>query len=246
MTGKFKTSAATLAIIALTAVPLATGVTLMSATDAGAQANDPGSNGNAGGAGGGNGRGNPPENRGAGNAEASGRGAPGEDETRGRGEIASILGALNAAHASDTALENAAPDSMPGKLQIYKESGGISADDVAEFNELNAQADELGALLDADDDGVIEEGDDAYDASLDYDGDGDLDSDDVSAYEEALADYEDSYEALASLAEDGRLELSAPALEELHSLLGMEPEDIEPETEGETEESSETTDASDS
>jgi hypothetical protein len=89
-----------------------------------------GGNGNAGGgngsgnanAGGGNGSGNA-NGGGSGNA-AHGQGATATDHGGGPSlanshSIASALGALNAAHASSTALANAAPNSQVGKMAAY-------------------------------------------------------------------------------------------------------------------------------
>jgi hypothetical protein len=67
-----------------------------------------GGNGNAGGNGNGNGNG---DGSGSGNSNA---------HPTNNGEVSSSLGALNAAHASTTALANASPKSRTGKIAAYK------------------------------------------------------------------------------------------------------------------------------
>jgi hypothetical protein len=67
----------------------------------------------------------------------------GEDDGTGpgQGSVASSLGALNAAHASTTALNNAAPNSRVGKIAAFKEAGTIANEvDAAEdvVNDPNA------------------------------------------------------------------------------------------------------------
>ncbi len=66
----------------------------------------------------GNGRGNS-GNRGNSEARSTERGSPGNN---GRGHLARELRGLNAAHANPNALANAAPNSMPGKLNVYKQA----------------------------------------------------------------------------------------------------------------------------
>lgn len=44
------------------------------------------------------------------------------NSNNGRGAVASELRGLNAAHANQTALENASPNSMPGKLYVYQQA----------------------------------------------------------------------------------------------------------------------------
>ena len=59
-----------------------------------------------------------------GNGQSNGNGqsqGQGQGESSGRGTIASALGGLNAAHASETALENAAPNSRVGLIAAYNE-----------------------------------------------------------------------------------------------------------------------------
>jgi hypothetical protein len=75
-------------------------------------------------------------NRNAASSESGDAGA------NGRGVLARELRGLNAAHASQTALENASPNSMPGKLYIYQqeqpELRSLEAAAVAELDRLTA------------------------------------------------------------------------------------------------------------
>ena len=146
---------------------------------------------------------------------ANGREAAAErrDTATNRGEIASALGALNAANASQTALENAAPDSMPGRLYAYQQTGGITAAGVAAFND----AQQITALTP---EAVL----DAYDT----DGDGVLSPEEQAAYDTILVDARatieallTAYAALGALSDEGGLQLSADALAELNTLLGL-------------------------
>jgi hypothetical protein len=77
---------------------------------------------------------------------------------RGVGSTASKLGALNAAHASDTALANAAPNSRVGKIAAYKE---------AEIAAKAAEADAAAA------DQVVADAQEAPDSALAANADGD-------------------------------------------------------------------------
>lgn len=75
-------------------------------------------------------------NRNAASSQSGGAGA------NGRGVLARELRGLNAAHASQTALENASPNSMPGKLYIYQQEQpvlrALEAEAVAELDRLTA------------------------------------------------------------------------------------------------------------
>ena len=75
-------------------------------------------NSHAGGTGNGNGGGN---GNGNGNGNASAGAAPNH------GAVASALGALNAAHASATALANASPNSRVGKIAAYQSTAAAAA-----------------------------------------------------------------------------------------------------------------------
>jgi hypothetical protein len=86
--------------------------------------NGGGGNGNGGGNGGGNGNGNAGGiGNGLGNSANADRGlSKGTDddsEPGGHGALASSLGALNAAHASPNALDNASPNSRVGRIATY-------------------------------------------------------------------------------------------------------------------------------
>lgn len=219
MKSNLKKTVAVIAITAMASMPIATGVSLVMAGAAHAKpgnGNGNGGNGN-GGLGNGNGqgrggadaaeRGGPPEGRGQGRANARGAGAAEEDSGRpGRGAMASALGYLNAAHSSPTGRANAAPNSMPGMLHTYEQTGGVTADQIGLLNDLKSKIDgnletglqdlvdqqedleglvsdreDLEALLGGLEEGeAIEEGDDGFDANLDINGDGVLDQDDIT------------------------------------------------------------------
>ena len=149
----------------------------------------------------------------AGSATGRDTAAERRDTGTDRGAIASALGALNAANANQTALENAAPDSMPGRLYAYQQTGGITAAGVAAFNDaqqITALTPE--AVLDA----------------FDIDGDGVLSPEEQAAYDAALAEATatiesllTAYAALGALSDENGLQLSAGALAELNRLLGL-------------------------
>ncbi len=120
-------------------VSTATGAGVMLTADA-AYA-ERGGNGNGNGGGNGNGRGN-----GGGRDSAASNGNNGNGNGRsngnGRGAIASELKGLNATHANQRAMENASPNSVPGKLYAYQvEQQNIEADiEAAEAEERTARA----------------------------------------------------------------------------------------------------------
>lgn len=217
-----KTSVATFALAAFAAVPVATGIMVLSADTAVAQSAQAGGQGKGSGGGQGGGRGN--EDRGGHSkdrgpdAENPGRGAPEADEGRGRGAMASAFGALNAANANQTALENAAPNSMPGKLYTYQQAGGISVDEIAAYSDAQSNLSDLQAALAADDDGIIAADEEGYLDSLDVNGDGQIDDADVTLVQATVDDFQDAYAALADLG-DGALTLTADQLAELNQLL---------------------------
>lgn len=224
MLNLLRQSSAVIAIAGISAAPLSVGFLLVTADTVEAQAAQPGGAGGDRGksgsaaaasddrAGRSGDRGGPPERRGA-----------SLDDPTGYGEIASVLGALNAANASQTGLENASPDSMPGKLYIYQQTGGLSAEGIAAYNDLNSDLTGLEELLTGDADGVIVEGDADYDVALDADGSGVLDADDVADLQDEIDKYDDAYAALAGLS-DGSLSLTSDALDELNRLLGLAPD----------------------
>jgi hypothetical protein len=88
--------------------------------------------------------------------------ANGHDHVAGEnhGSTASELGALNAAHASDTALANASPNSRVGKIATYKEAelaAKAAAADAAALDQavVDVQAALDQATLDAEADGTV-------------------------------------------------------------------------------------------
>lgn len=139
-----------------------------------------------------------------------------------RGALASALGSLNAANANPKALANASPDSMPGKLFIYQQTGGIT---VAQIGAINDARDALGAIDGLDADALL--------ASYDANGDGLIDEVEQAVYEGEVAAAKESYDALiaedgdayaalgALQAEDAALTLSKAALDELNRMLGL-------------------------
>ncbi|WP_410350307.1 hypothetical protein [Yoonia sp.] len=130
----------------------------------------------------------------------------------GRGAIASELRGLNAAHANPRAMENASPDSMPGKLYIYQQAqqeyAGLAdaeADALAEYERLISLTEEEIAV--AFPEGGYEDA--ITDAEIAY---YDAQADAV----DAEADIETSLVTLT----DGQ-DLSDDALAELNRLLGL-------------------------
>lgn len=124
------------ACIALTLSVTTATVLTMSSTSAFAER---GGNGN------GNGRGNSGDrgNNEGRNAERASSG------NNGRGQLARELRGLNAAHANSNALANASPNSMPGKLNIYKQAQEDFADVVAVRDEAYADYQRLVGLSEA-------------------------------------------------------------------------------------------------
>jgi hypothetical protein len=100
-----------------------------------------GGNGNGHAGGNGNGNGNAGGN-GNGNAGVNGN-ASGNTHPDNHGAVASSLGALNAAHASSTALANAAPNSRVGRIATYRNASATAAADEAAAAQ--ADADNLAA-----------------------------------------------------------------------------------------------------
>jgi hypothetical protein len=90
---------------------------------------------------------------GHGNGNANGHD---KEKKENHGSTASKLGALNAAHASDTALANASPNSRVGKIAAYKEAE-LAAKDAANADQavVDAQA-ALDAALALNDDDIAE------------------------------------------------------------------------------------------
>lgn len=223
-----KISVATVALAAFAAVPVATGIMVLPADTAVAQSAHAGGQGkgSAGGRGGGResaARGGPSKDRGPdaenpGRGAPEGRGAPDENEARGRGAMASALGALNAANANPTALENAAPNSMPGKLYTYRQTGGISVDEIVAYSDAQSSLTDVQAAVAADGDGVIQADEEGYLESLDVNGDGQVDDEDATLVRATVDDLQDAYTALSDLG-DGSLTLTADQLAELNQIL---------------------------
>jgi hypothetical protein len=88
--------------------------------------------------------------------------ANGHDKVAGEnhGAEASSLGALNAAHASDTALANASPNSRVGKIAAYKEAelaAKATAEAAAEAEAVNTAGKDAFDAADLNDDGVLDD-----------------------------------------------------------------------------------------
>jgi len=187
---------ATLALAAMAVAPLSAALTVLSVDTAYAGNHTGKSNGN-------------------GRADA---GRPANPGGNGRGAIASELGALNAAHANQQTLENAAPESMPGRLYSYQQTGGITSAEVADYN---AAQTELTRLQDLSQSALV--------AAYDADGDGalsaaelDVYAADIAAANTVIDTYQDAYAALSALRDgNGQMQLTASALAELNALLGL-------------------------
>jgi hypothetical protein len=161
-----------------------------------------------GGNGNGNGRGNRADRGNNGNQGAE-RGSSGNN---GRGQLARELGSLNAAHANPNALANASPNSMPGKLNVYKQAQETFAEVLADQDEAYAAYQKLILLTEEEvaanyPDGGYEEA--VTNAAIDY-----AAARDAAAEAEAAAD-----ESLSALT--GGQELSEAALAELWRLLDL-------------------------
>lgn len=216
----FKGAATAVIIAAGSVVPLSGALIVADTPVAHAQSPNAGGGGNGGNAGG-NGRG---AERGGGQGQGGGQGggqgrgggnAGGNPEPGARGSLASAFGALNAVNANPRALERASPDSMPGRIYIYQQSGGIDADGIgayttaaAEVARLTALGAEVLAAYDLDGDGVLS---DAEQLAL---------SSDIGAQQAIVDTYAAAYAALSGLGENG-LALSAEELEEFNALLGL-------------------------
>ena len=192
----FRGLTASFLVAAMSFAPLAAGLMLV-AEPAFAQK---GGNGN------GNGNGRRAERENGNGNRSSERG------NNGRGAIASELKGLNAAHASQNALENASPDSMPGKLYAYQQAVlSVEAKEqaVKDTEELYL------ALQDMTEERFLE-----LNPSLDY---ASTLSEAGLAYQSALNEYslaENEVEGSLLILTDGR-RLSSGALSELERLLGL-------------------------
>jgi hypothetical protein len=153
-------------------------------------------------AGNGNGNGN-----GGGNGNANGHDKADKADKANHGAEASSLGALNAAHASETALAHANPNSRVGKIAAYKEAelaAQVAGQAVDDAEAALADAEAAFDAADTNDDGTIDdaekaaltadaqaEADAAFDAA-DTNDDGVVDSNDTPTpdQQQALADTE--------------------------------------------------------
>lgn len=199
-----KSGAAALTVGAMAIAP-ATIATFASVTTAEAQK---GGNGN----GNGNARSQRGNNgNGSANREASNRGSNGRGNN-GRGAIASELKGLNAAHASPTALANASPDSMPGKLYTYQQATLAAS----QADALVQEKGDLYAALQ----GMSEERFNELNPDLDY----------ASTLATTGAEYQAALDAQTSAATNteqslavltGGSALSEAAMAELNALLGL-------------------------
>ena len=129
---------------------------------------------------------------------------PVEEEPKNtHGKLASELKGLNAAHASETAMANASPNSMVGKIEAYRQA--ILAGQAAEAEE-----------------GEEEEGDVADGENIEEDGEA-----------VAVVEGEEEPETDPLLELTGGRELSPEAINELHHLLGLDEIEPEADPEGE-------------
>lgn len=130
----------------------------------------------------------------------------------GRGAIASELRGLNAAHANQNALENASPNSMPGKLYVYQQAEIEAAAAAAKVETVQGEYDRLIGLTE--EEVAVEFPDGGYE-------------DAVTQAAIDLKGAEGEAETAAGLANDalnaasGDRDLSEGALDELKSLLGL-------------------------
>ncbi len=188
-------------------VSTATGVGVMLTADA-AYAERGGNGG-----GNGNGRGN---GGGRDNAESNSRGGNSSNGNNGRGAIASELRGLNAAHANQRAMENASPNSMPGKLYAYQiEQQSIEAEIAAAEVEERAARAEYDRLIGLSEDEIAANfPDGGYEDAIT-----DAANDLLSAQGNTLAARERENESLMVLT--GGRTLSDDALAELNRLLGL-------------------------
>lgn len=135
------------------------------------------------------------------------------------GKIASELKGLNAAHASPTALQNASPNSMPGKLNTYREAI-LGYDAVSEeLKDAQRTLDDLNALS-PDDEQFLPTDEEAEQGITAQD-----------KYDEAVADAEqavkDAEEALGNTDPDAAQNALNDAQSEVDRLAGLSPDDEE-------------------
>ena len=145
------------------------------------------------------------------------------------GKVASELKGLNAAHASQTALMNASPNSMPGKLYSYQQSVLGYKDASTDLLTKQGELSELQNLTDEQVEEQFAPTEEEQAAGITAE---DKHNDAVKAAETEVEDAEktvaesDPQEALDTLT--GGRELSDDAVQELHDLLGLpEPEEYD-------------------
>lgn len=203
MTKLLKSAASVFALSAVALGP-AVALTFLSTTAATAEK---GGNGN--GRSNGNSR---PERSGNGNGNSSENASLQASNNNGRGAIARELKGLNAAHANQSALENASPTSMPGKLYAFQQASLAASQVDAQVVE---KADLYAALQNMTEERFYE-----LNPDLDY----------ASTLAMAGADYQaaldvqsnaaaDTQQTLSTLTE-GRV-LSEAAMAELRLMLGL-------------------------
>lgn len=123
---------------------------------------------------------------------------------------------MNAVNANPRALENASPESMPGRLYTYQQTGGITAEEIGQFAAAQSELASLTALTPEE---VL--------ARYDQDGDGVLSAEEeavlvqaVDAQQVIVATFRDAYSALSNLGENG-LSLTREELQALNAELGL-------------------------
>ncbi|WP_342077445.1 hypothetical protein [Yoonia sp. SS1-5] len=162
----------------------------------------------------GNGNGNRNGNRGNGGNDRADKAnrAGGNGNGNGRGALARELRSLNAAHANQNALQNASPNSMPGKLYTYQQT---RQEFIEVVREQDAAYEEYNRLI-----GLSEE-----EVAAEYPDGGYEDAVTAAAEEydvarDAALDAQSDTEASLLVLTEGRA-LSAEAAAELHRLLGF-------------------------
>ncbi len=139
------------------------------------------------------------------------------------GKIASELKGLNAAHANQTALMNAAPNSMPGKLYSYQRSIVGYSDAAEDLDQRERDLADLQGLTETEIENQFapteEEAAEGITAQDKYEDAVAEAEEAVTDAEHTLAEADDPQEALDTLT--GGRDLSDPALHELHDLLGL-------------------------
>ncbi len=165
---------------------------------------------------------------GNGNGHANGH-ADAHGQTDSHGATASSLGALNAAHASDTALANASPNSRVGKIAAYKEAelaAQAAAAAAAEAEAVHTAGQDAFAAADLNHDGVLDDAEkaamtpdqQAAIAAADTNGDGVIDDSDVADVQ-AATDAQTT--ADAALADAANKPVTDQVVDAVNDLLGL-------------------------